>query len=195
MHDFPYARVQFVITGSINAALVPNWLLRMHRALPNVTTDAVVTAAAERFVTLAALRQLVSGVVCRDSWNDPFFETGYRALEEQADCFAIFPATLNTLMKLASGLSDTPALLALQATSKPIGIASAIPAGNPVVDHQLKELARLRPHITFADTGRAVSVARDGATGETGFHLPRLLSALVRVNGAPQGAPVSVREK
>lgn len=179
VQGFPFRSVQFVITGSANAALVPNWLLWMHHVLPQVTTHAVLTAAAERFVTLGALRQLASGRVARDSWDDPAFATGYRDLESQAECFAIFPATLNTLMKLAGGLSDSPALLALQTTRKPIGVAPAVPGTNEVIDRRLGELRR-RSNVVFAATGPAVSVVH-GATGETGFDLPGVLSAITQL--------------
>ncbi len=141
VQGFPFRSVQFVITGSANAALVPNWLLWMHHVLPQVTTHAVLTAAAE--------------------------------------CFAVFPATLNTLMKLAGGLSDSPALLALQTTRKPIWVAPALPGTNEVIDRRLDELRR-RSNVVFAATGPAVSVVH-GATGETGFDLPGVLSAITQL--------------
>lgn len=86
---------------------------------------------------------------------------------------------LNPMIKLTGGLSDSPALLALQTTRKPIGVVPAVPGSNEVIDRRLDELRR-RSNVVFAATGPAVSVVHD-ATGETGFDLPGVLSSIAQL--------------
>ncbi len=165
------------VTGSINAALVPHWLTWLRHLYPDVVSSIVVTRSAERFVTLDALRAITTGSVWRDSWDEELPGGSYMGLETEADAFGVFPATLDFAMRLASGFTNTPMLMTLQCTEKPIGIASTFPGTNPVIEAQLA-LLRNRPNLRFVETMPAFSLGKGAWAGSTGFHLPALLQTL-----------------
>ncbi|WP_416405543.1 flavoprotein [Arthrobacter sp. LFS091] len=167
-----------VVTGSINAALVPYWLNWFRNAYPDVITSLIITQSAERFVTYDALKHLANGAVWRDSWDEPGLPGGsHIGLDESADCFGIFPATLDYTMRLASGRTNSPSLMALQLTEKPVAVAASFPGTNPVHMQALKNL-ELRENMAFTDKVAAFSVGRKAWSGQTGFFMPLLASTL-----------------
>ncbi|WP_298180727.1 flavoprotein [Saccharomonospora sp.] len=174
----PARSVLFLVTGSVNAALVPYWFHWLRQAYPDLTVHAVVTESAQRFVTVEALRRLVSGSVWTDSWDDPNLPTeAHVSLADIADCYAVFPATLDFTMRLAGGFGNTPALLALQMTTKPIVLAAAHPASNAVVEEMTTRLLK-RENVAFSPTVPSYSVGKKKWEGETGFYLPGVLETL-----------------
>ncbi|WP_265445470.1 hypothetical protein [Flexivirga meconopsidis] len=132
-------------------------------------------------MTLEAIRQLTTGALARDDWADPVFVRGYRHFEQMSECFGVFPATLNSAMRLANGVCDTPAMMALQMTDKPIGIASAFPGSNLLIEEKLSGL-RKRGNIVFADTGPAMRTSSGRYEARTGFNLPALFAAINAAN-------------
>lgn len=178
--EFDAERLFVLVTGSINAALVPHWLHWFRHVYPSVTTHVAITRSAERFVTRAAVEQLVTGHVYLDSWDAVPAKTNHVAMSDMTDCFAIFPATTDSVMRLSSGRSDTPLLMTLQATEKPIGIAATFPASNGVIEEMLSRLA-LRSNVRFAPSVPAYSVGKQSWSGATGFFLPSLLETLQKM--------------
>lgn len=175
---FSSKRLLLVVTGSINAALVPYWMNWLRQMFPTVTTSILLTPSAERFVTATALRQLVTGNVWRDRWDDFSSPTDtHVGLDESTDCYGVFPSTLDFTMRLASGRTNSPALMALQTTAKPIAIASSFPGSNAVIERQV-ELLSARPNLAFTRRIPAFSVGRSDWTAETGFFLPLLLAVI-----------------
>src|SRR2546423_1511040 len=89
-------RILFVVTGSINAALVPFWMHWLQQNHPHITSDILLTQSAQRFVTKDALCRLVGGQVWTDDFNDPSLPlSAHMDLQERADAFAVFPATID----------------------------------------------------------------------------------------------------
>ncbi|MBX9719222.1 MAG: hypothetical protein K2X36_10340 [Microbacteriaceae bacterium] len=170
-----------LVTGSISAALVPYWLNWLRQMYPALVTHVTVTRSAERFVTVEALRHLVIGEVYRDDWDDANLpKSGHMALEEMAECFGVFPATVHTAMRLANGHCDSPTLYALQTTTKPIAIAPTFPGTNEVIESRMEAL-RTRPNVVVTGTVPAFSVSKQAWTAGTGFFMPLLLEALERL--------------
>ena len=181
--DFTLGRLLLFVTGSINAALVPHWLTWLRHLYPDLVTSLVVTRSAERFVTVEALRAITTGRVWRDSWDEDLPNGSYMGLETEAEAFGIFPATLDCAMRLASGSTNTPMLMTLQCTDKPIGIASTFPGTNAVIEAQLARLNQ-RPNIAFVQTMPAFSLGKGAWAGRTGFHLPALLQTIQQLAGS-----------
>lgn len=91
------ARLTLVITGSINAALVPYWLNWFRNAYPDVLVNVIITPTSERFVTFDALKNLINGEVWRDRWDDPGLPGGsHLGLDELTAGFGVFPPLWTT---------------------------------------------------------------------------------------------------
>ena len=137
-----------------------------------------VSAAAERFVSIEAIKHLITGSAWRDSWDEPNLpKTAHIDFDSVADCSGIFPATLNTTMRLASGESSTPTMLALQTTTKPVALAQAFSGTSALIERQMEQL-QMRPNVVFTETVPAFSVGKQAWSGRTGFFMPLLLQAL-----------------
>lgn len=80
-------------------------------------------------------------------------------------------------MRLASGRSDSPSLMALQLSDKPIAIAASFPGINPLISANLEKLT-LRKNVAFTGNVAAYSVGRKNWSGQTGFFMPLLTQAL-----------------
>jgi phosphopantothenoylcysteine synthetase/decarboxylase len=185
--DFTAERLFLLVTGSINAALVPYWLHWLRQLYPDLVTHVAVTRSAERFVTREAVQQLVTGQVVLDSWDAVPAKLNHVAMNDMTDCFAVFPATTDSVMRLGAGRCDSPLLMTLQATDKPIGVAATFPATNPVIKDVLQRLA-LRHNVRFAPEVPAYSVGKNSWAGATGFFLPSLLETLEALL-TPQAEP------
>lgn len=168
---FDGAELHLHVTGSISAALVPWWLHWLRELHADLVVNVSVTRSATRFVTVRALRHLANGQVWSDSWDDPELPPEVNTGESGAsECFLLFPATLDTLMRLAQGRADSPALLMLQVTNRPIVIADTLPGGNEIVQRHVEALG-LRPNVGFAPRVTGVR-AGSRAKAEVGFNLP-----------------------
>jgi len=181
---FSGERIVFLVTGSINAALVPYWLNWLRVMYPQVVSHVAVTRSAHRFISKEPLRRLVDGSVWTDDWDDPNLpDAAHIEIDDMTDCYAVFPATLDCTMRLAGGRSDTPLLLTLQTTEKPIALATAFPGRNQLIDNMTQRLLQ-RPNIELTSTVPAYSVGRKSWSGETGFFMPSVLTALERMLGS-----------
>lgn len=175
---FSARRLQVFATGSINAALLPYWLNWARTFYPTLTVSVGISRSASRFVSREAVSRLASGPVFSDEWDDPELPEGsHRGIDAGADCYAMFPATLDSVMRLAGGRSDSPMLMALQLTTKPIGIAATFPRMNEVIQEQIDRLLR-RPNVVFSGEVPAFSVSKENWSGTTGFFLPALFEAM-----------------
>jgi hypothetical protein len=105
-----FERLLLVVTGSVNAVLVPYWLNWLRQMYPQLTTHLMVTRSAEQFIRGRALQALVTGTVRRDVWDDSEFPVGgHLEIDNSTDCYGVFPTTLDFAMRLAAGRSSTPA--------------------------------------------------------------------------------------
>ncbi|WP_326657352.1 CypD family RiPP peptide-cysteine decarboxylase [Streptomyces sp. NBC_00385] len=171
VEQFEGAELHLHVTGSISAALVPWWIHWLRQMNPDVVVNVSVSRSATQFVTVRALRHLANGQVWADSWEDPSLPPEVNSGQSgAAECFIVFPATLDTLMRLAQGRADSPALMMLQVTDRPIVIADTIPGSNEIVESNLKTLL-LRPNVEFAPRVTGVR-ASNRAAAEVGFNLP-----------------------
>lgn len=178
LYDIGTKRIVFVVTGSINAALVPFWMHWLRQNFPSITSDMLVTRSAQRFVTKEALCRLVEGQVWIDSFDDHTLpQSAHIEIQERADGFAVFPATLDFAMRLATGDCSSPATMALQITTKPIVLATAFPGSNPIIEANMSRLLQ-RSNIALSETVAAYSVGKKEWAGETGFHMPWVLQKI-----------------
>lgn len=124
------------------------------------------------------LCNLVTGSVWRDGWDEADLPGGsHVGLDRSTDCYGVFPSTLDFTMRLAGGRSNSPALMSLQTTTRPIAIAPSFPESNAVIDRHLDSLAK-RPNVSFTQRVPAFSVGRMEWGGQTGFFMPLLLMAI-----------------
>ena len=186
---FSADRLHLHVSGSVNAALVPHWLNWLRIFYPDLTVSLSVTRSALRFVTLDSLHALASGPVWIDAWDASDIPPGvHNGLDEDTDCFGIFPATLNTTMRLAAGLTDSPMLMALQLTRRPVAVAASFPGTNPLINQKLEDLQR-RDNIVFTPQVPAYSVSQGQWKGGTGFFMPFLLETLEKKLTASPATP------
>lgn len=183
---FTAKSLTLLVTGSVNACLVPYGLHWLRQCYSDLSVNVLVSLMAKEFVTVRALKALATGSVWTDDWSDPGLpESAHIAIAEMSECFAVFPATLNTTMKLAQGLTDTPALMALQLTRAPVVLASAFPGENEVIVQHIETLRR-RPNVALAEPVEAFSTGTgQWGRGQTGFFMPNVLEALERLRGTP----------
>ncbi|MFD0355527.1 flavoprotein [Streptomyces sp. NPDC127110] len=166
--EFTAERLLVVATGAVHAAHLPTWAGWLRLAYPRLETRIVVTRSAERFVSRAALAALGGCEVLPDVWPEEATTTARHVeLAQWADAAIVYPATMNFIARFATGMADTPAMLALQCTRAPIAVAPALPPGgqeNVTLQHHLKSLGA-RPNVVVVPTtpGRSVTTGRDDA--------------------------------
>ncbi|MFH9590294.1 flavoprotein [Streptomyces luteogriseus] len=158
--------VLVVGTGAIAAAHLPTWISWVRAIQPEADLRIVITRSATRFVSAEALRVLGDCEVVVDQWES--VPRHYRAFHvetaEWADVTLVYPATMAFLTRFSIGMTDTPALLTLQCSEKPVVIAPSLPsgtAGSPIVAQHLATLQE-RKHVTVLPTVSGFSVG----TGE-----------------------------
>jgi len=162
----------------VTAALTPYWLHWLRFNYPDVTVSALLTRSAQRFVTRPAITSMTTGTVLTDDWDEPEMPRGaHQDLQAQSECFAVFPASLDYVTRLAGGRADTPSAMVLQTTDKPIVLAASLPGRNAVIDALVQNLS-LRPNLRFARTVPAFSVSTKSWDGQTGFFLPGVIDQL-----------------
>jgi hypothetical protein len=158
---FGARRLLLVGTGAITVMHLPFWLNWLRGAYPDLELQVVLTPSAERFVSGHAVSALTRRLCIRDRWpEEQQTDAPHVRLAEWSDCVIVFPACLNFISRLSTGLADTPALLTLQCSTAPIGIAPSVPPGaeqNPIYTANLRRLSE-RPNVVIAPTQPAVSV-------------------------------------
>ncbi|MGN8048193.1 CypD family RiPP peptide-cysteine decarboxylase [Curtobacterium sp. 22159] len=163
------------VSGSVSASLVPWWVNWLRFTTPEVIVNLSVSVRAATFVSVEALRALANGEVWLDDWDAGSVPRSWRDGQSGgSECFIVFPATLDTVMRLAQGRAESPAHMMLQVTGLPIVLADVIPAENEVIDHWRGVLLK-RPNVSFApriDTPRAI----DRTATTSGFNLPGALA-------------------
>jgi phosphopantothenoylcysteine decarboxylase/phosphopantothenate--cysteine ligase len=154
-----------------------NWLKTSY---PELETQVVATKSAERFVTVAALTAVGGRDALRDSWpDDPEPGARHVAFAEWADAIAVYPAGMHFCARLALGLADSPALLAMQCTSAPIGLAPALPPGgwSSPAFQQHRQTLENRDNVVVAPP----RPGKSATTGRWDAAVPRPLPFLVRL--------------
>ncbi|MEU6893018.1 flavoprotein [Streptomyces sp. NPDC046557] len=185
--EFTAERLLIVGTGAIHVANLPTWAGWLRLAYPRLETRMVITRSAERFVSRTALAALGGNEVVLDVWPEEASTAALHVeLAQWADSVIVYPATMNFIARFATGMADTPAMLALQCTRAPVAVAPAVPPGgqeNLTLQHHLKTL-ETRPNVVVIPTthGRSITTGRDDAAVPP--PLPVVIGSLERKRAA-----------
>ena len=155
------------ITGSVSAALVPYWINWSRRMYPSLSITASVTEAASKFVSIDALSTLTEIHTWLDRWDSTYPKHVHEGLLGYADSIAIFPASINTIMQLASHITELPVV-----------IARTFPGSNQIIEKKLNRLLSMRENFTLSKEVPAYSLSKQGWTTTTGFYYPFVLQAI-----------------
>jgi len=121
--------VLLVISGGIAAYKALDLIRRLRERRLSVT--AVMTRAAQEFVTPLAVGALTGGKVHTDLFSpDEHRDVGHIRLARGADLIIVAPATADLMAKMAGGHADDLATAILLATDRPVLVA---PAMNPAM--------------------------------------------------------------
>lgn len=86
----------------------------------------IMTDNATRFVGAATFRALTGEPVAISLWDEPSAGVHHVSLAEEADVFAVVPATANVIAKLAHGRADDLLTTSALATEAPLVVAPAM---------------------------------------------------------------------
>ncbi|MER7503404.1 flavoprotein [Nonomuraea pusilla] len=155
-----FSRLLLVVTGSLAARNLPFALTLLRESRPGLSVRVVVTRSAERFVTRGALAPEAEEVLA-DEWPDDAARARHVEWAEWAQVVVVYPMTLHFMGRLAGGLADTPALLALQCTRALVCLAPALPPGGvESAAYQAHWTAlRARPNVVVVPPRPGVSTA------------------------------------
>ncbi|MGC9441885.1 flavoprotein [Streptomyces sp. WG5] len=167
-----FERLLLVGTGALHAWQLPTWVSWLRMTYPRLGLRTVITRSAERFVTRQTLTALGGRETLVDEWP-PDTDTGAGAgalhveLAQWADAVLVYPATVNFISRYATGMADTPVLLALQCLQAPVAVAPCLPPGADRSETVRTHLATLsaQKNVVVVPTvpGRSVTTGRDDA--------------------------------
>ncbi len=112
------------VTGCIAAYKACELVRALQRA--GCRVKVVMTENATRFVGPTTFRALTGEPVAVSLWDEPAARVHHTSLAEEADVFAIVPATANVLAKLVVGRADDLLTTVALATEAPLVIAPAM---------------------------------------------------------------------
>ncbi|MBZ0227782.1 MAG: bifunctional phosphopantothenoylcysteine decarboxylase/phosphopantothenate synthase, partial [Bauldia sp.] len=125
----PAPTILLVISGGIAAYKALDLVRRLRER--GLAVRAVMTRAAEEFVTPLAVGALTGGKVFTDLFSrDDEQDVGHIRLAREADLVVVAPATADLLAKMAGGRADDLASAVLLAADTPVLVA---PAMNPAM--------------------------------------------------------------
>ena len=154
-------RILLGVSGSIAAYKAAELASRLTQAGARV--DAILTAAASRFVTPLTFQSLTGRPAPADLWSEDAHVL-HVGLADGADLLLIAPATADILAKLAHGLADDLLTVTALAARCPLLIAPAMDAGmfeHPAVQANLTALLARGATVIGPAGGRMAS----GLTG------------------------------
>jgi phosphopantothenoylcysteine decarboxylase / phosphopantothenate---cysteine ligase len=154
-------RILLGVGGSIAAYKAAELASRLTQAGAHV--DAILTAAASRFVTPLTFQSLTGRPAPADLWSEDAHVL-HVGLADGADLFLVAPATADLLAKLAHGLADDLLTVTALAARCPLLIAPAMDAGmfeHPAVQANLATLRTRGATVIGPAEGRMAS----GLTG------------------------------
>lgn len=173
-------RLLLVGTGALHAWQLPTWVSWLRLTYPGLALKTVVTRSAERFVTRPTLDALGGTETLVDEWPDGGGRAVHVELAQWADAVLVYPATLHFVSRYATGLTDTPVLLALQCSNAPVAVAPCLPPGaehSEAVQGHLAMLAA-RSNVVIASTTAALSVTTGRHDAQVPPPLPTVLEQL-----------------
>ncbi|MFG1796401.1 flavoprotein [Nocardia sp. NPDC049149] len=163
-------RIILFSTGTLNSCFLPVWINWMKANRAADTVRVVLSRQATKFVSAHSIHALSGTPVAIDSWDDPVLCAESFAPHTwlaDHDVLLVYPATLNTLSRIAAVDASTPMLSAVQSTAARIVLAPNLPPGadrNPAVLALLDTL-RERPGTVVVDpvARPSASVAENAA--------------------------------
>ena len=170
------ARVLLGVTGGI-AAYKAALLARMLTG-DGAVVDPVLTGGARRFVGEATFEGLTGRHVRADVWEDVPGEN-HVAAGRAADLAIVYPATANTLARLAAGLADDLLTTTLLAATCPLVVAPAMHSEmwqHPATRDNVEVLRGRGVHVLGPDEGRLMG----GDAGPGRLVEPELALATLR---------------
>ncbi len=194
-------RLLLIGTGSSNVSFLPLWVNWFQVSYPQVEMRIVLTRSAQRFVTREGLSVLTNRVVFEDDWSpEPKARKLHVELASWPDAIAVYPAGMHFIARLAQGLADTPAVMALQCTDAPIALAAALPPGGwesaAMRDHRLRLAQRANVVVQPPVVGLSMTTGRgDGNQPDTFPNLLRNLEALRTRRPAGPGGTGAVNDR
>src|SRR5277367_467104 len=118
-------RLLLIIAGGIAAYKSLDLILRLKER--GAAVRAVMTKAAQEFVTPLSVASLTEDKVYTDLWSlTDESEMGHIRLSREADLLVVAPATADLMARMAAGMADDLAATTLLASDKPILIAPAM---------------------------------------------------------------------
>ena len=119
LHD---RRILLIISGGIAAYKSLDLIRRLRER--GAAVRAIMTAAAQHFVTPLSVASLCEDKVYTDLWSlTDESEMGHIRLSREADLVVVAPATADLIARMAAGLADDLATTALLASDKPVLVA------------------------------------------------------------------------
>ncbi|CAL9502095.1 flavoprotein [Streptomyces griseomycini] len=163
-----FERLLLVGTGALHAWQLPTWVSWLRMTYPRLALRTVITRSAERFVTRQALTALSGSETLVDEWpRDEGTGALHVELAQWADAVLVYPATVNFISRYATGIADTPVLLALQCLQAPVAVAPCLPPGADQSERVRTHLATLSAQknvvVVPAVPGRSITTGRDDA--------------------------------
>lgn len=144
------------VTGSIAAykiAGLASMLVKQH-----ADVHVIMTKNACNFINPITFETLTKHKCLVETFDRNFeFSVKHVSLAQAADVFLIAPASANVIGKIANGICDDMLTTTVCATRKPVLISPAMNTGmfeNPIVQDNLKKLARFGYHIIQPAVGR-----------------------------------------
>ncbi|SDS42274.1 flavoprotein [Corynebacterium timonense] len=170
----------WVLTGSISAASSPFWVNWVRQLDVRISLRMIITRTAQRFVSDEALTALLGNRVDIDTWEEPNVGALHVDLAQWADGIIVHPCTLDYLSRIALGRGDSPSVLAVQSTDRPIVVCPAVPPGATSQPAYRSHTAALveRPNIYLLDPVSAFSVHTHSYNGTAPAPFPNALSVL-----------------
>jgi phosphopantothenoylcysteine decarboxylase / phosphopantothenate---cysteine ligase len=136
-------RILLIISGGIAAYKSLDLIRRLRER--GAAVRAVMTAAAQHFVTPLSVAALCEHKVYTDLWSlTDESEMGHIRLSREADLLVVAPASADLIARMAAGLADDLATTVLLASDKPVLIAPTMNLmmwGHPATQANLATLA------------------------------------------------------
>ena len=144
------------VTGGIAAYKAADLVSRLVKR--GIQVHVIMTAAAQELVTPLTFRTLSGNPVITDLFADsPAWRVQHIALAEQADLFAVVPATANIIGKIAHGIADDMLSTTVMAATCPVLLAPAMNVNmweNPILQDNIQRLTALGYYFIEPDSGR-----------------------------------------
>jgi phosphopantothenoylcysteine decarboxylase/phosphopantothenate--cysteine ligase len=150
-------RILLGVSGSIAAYKAADLASRLTQAGARV--DAILTAAATRFVAPLTFQSVTGRPALADLWSEEAHVL-HVGLAEGADLLVVAPATADVLARLAHGLADDLLTVTALAARCPLLVAPAMDAGmfeHPALQANLETLRRRGAAVIGPAEGRMAS--------------------------------------